>query len=127
MKRILALMSLLFVMAVSAHAGTVTVVVSNYHDYGKGMICVVDPGYVGQFKVLIDGINVNHTNRNSALSLIGFFSDVDKDACYNVPVSGTGRINVPNRDEVYVVTIVLTTSGSATYWNITNLEGTFDQ
>jgi hypothetical protein len=122
-------MSMLFVMAVSASAGTVTVVISNYQSYGKGMICVVDPEFQGQFQLLhrADDFNTERTDRNSALKLLAFFKDVDQNACYAIPPAGTGRITVPDRDEVYVVTVILTTSGSATYWNITNLEGTFDQ
>jgi hypothetical protein len=44
-----------------------------------------------------------------------------------MPLSGVGRVPVPDRDNVYVVTVVMEPSGSRAYWNITNIEGEFDQ
>jgi hypothetical protein len=123
------LLPLLFAIASTAQAATVNVVVLNYSNYAKGMICVVDAEYQSQFESLYraDSFNTERTDRNSALKLMGFFKDVDQNACYNVPTSGTGKISVPDRDEVYIVTTVMTSDGSKVYWNITSVEGTFDQ
>jgi hypothetical protein len=124
MKRILTLLSLLFAIASTAHAGTVTVLAPTYDNYGKGMVCVVDEGYNSQFEGVFQANDfaTGHNDRNSALKLLGFFKDVDQNACY-VPKGQTNSVPVPNRD-VYVVTILIGDGGKV-LWNITQLDGSF--
>jgi hypothetical protein len=124
MKRFLTLISLLFAISTVCHAGTVTVLVPTYDNYGKGMICVVDEVYNSQFEGVFQANDfaTNHNDRNSALKLLGFFKDVDQDACYGAR-GQTQSISVPNRD-LYVVTILIGDGGKV-LWNITQLDGSF--
>lgn len=125
MKCILTLLSLLFAVATTAHAGTVTVLIPTYDNYGKAAICVVDEGYNSQFENVFQASDfaTGHNDRNSALKLLGFFKDVDRDACYTAK-GQSQSITVPSRD-VYVVTILIGDGGGKVLWNITQLDGSF--
>ena len=126
MKRFLTLISLLFAISTFCHAGTVTVLIPTADNYsGMGAICVVDEQYNTQFENLFraDDFAINHNDKNSALKLLGFFKDVDQDACYQAK-GQTQSLNVPNRD-VYVVTVLIGDGGSKVLWNITQLDGSF--
>src|SRR5271157_2757161 len=127
MKRILTLLSLLFAVATTAYAGTVTVLIPTYNDYGNGnaIVCVVDEGYNAQFENVYRASDfaTAHNDKNSALKLLGFFKDVDQDACYQAK-GQTQSLNVPSRD-VYVVTVLVNYDNGKTLWNITQLDGSF--
>src|SRR5271154_6890292 len=124
MKRLAILFAFLAITA-TASASNVTVVATNFSDYGKGMVCVVDPSINGQFQNLFHAsdFNTDRTSRTSAAKLLGFFTD-GKNAingdCYSLPASGTGTVPIPDRDDVYVVTILVANDGSKAYWNITD-------
>lgn len=122
MKRV-SMLLFFFSIPVFSHAAVVHVLIPNYDSYGRGMICVVDQEYNSRFDDLIhaSGINTDRTSRETAFKLVGFFKEVDKDACYD-PKGTSQHINVPNRSTVYVVTIVLTPDGAHAYWNVTNLD-----
>lgn len=119
------LLAILMVLSTASFAASVHVLIPNYNSYGKGMICVVDAQYNGQFSDIIHAhdFNTSRTDRNSAFKVVSFFNNVDKDACY-VPKGTQQRIDVPNRSTVYVVTVVMTPNGSSVYWNVTNLNTT---
>jgi hypothetical protein len=121
----LLLLPMLMWMSVAGYAAEVHVLISNYNSYGQGMICVVDQGYNAQFENLIHAsdFNVSRTSKASVLTLMGFFKDVDLNACY-VPKGTAQQVAVSNAETVYVVTIVMkVVNGAATnvYWNVTNL------
>lgn len=125
MKRTALIFLIVGLFAAAAHAATVHVLIPNYDSYSQGMICVVDQEYNSQFENLIHAsdFSVSRTSKNSALTLMGFFKDVDLNACY-VPKGTSQHVDVPNAETVYVVTIVMkVANGAATnvYWNITNL------
>lgn len=125
MKYLLTLATLLFV-TVAAQAGTVTVLIPTASNYANmGAICVVDEQYNSQFENLFraNDFAIAHNDKNSALKLLGFFKDVDADACY-VAKGQSQSINVPSRD-VYVVTILIGDGGAKVLWNITQLDGSF--
>jgi len=127
MKRFLTLISLLFAISTFCHAGTVTVLIPTADNYGYGnaVICVVDEQYNTQFENLFraNDFATAHNDKNSALKLLGFFKDVDQDACYQAK-GQTQSLNVPSRD-VYVVTVLVNYDNGKTLWNITQLDGSF--
>jgi len=131
MKSLAILALLLFAVSPAAFAAPVHVLIPNWSSYTQGMICIVDAGYNSQFSNLIHASDfaTDRTDRNSALKLMSFFKDVDVDACY-VPKGSSQHVNVENRDNVYVVTILMRVAGDRAtnvYWNITNLDGHIEQ
>jgi hypothetical protein len=125
MKRVSMLLSLLFAATAPGYASQVHVSIPNYNSYGQGMICIVDQDYNSRFSDLIHapGMDTDRTSRETALKLLGFFKDIDTDACY-VPKGTLQHVDVPDRSTVYVVTIVMTTPAEHVYWNVTNLDTT---
>lgn len=126
MKRLLTI-PLLFVASTLCRAADVTVMIPHSHSYSLQVVCIVDESYNSRFKQLIDadGFSADHTNLESAGKLIEFvLGDDEHSDCSDNP-GIIINITVPNRNDVYVVTI-LTRPGKG-YWDITKVDGHFSK
>ena len=132
MKHLFSAILVLFLSSICWGAN-VQVMAMNYEFYGTGAVCVVNGEHNADFESVFhaDNFSTDHNNIMSMYRLAGFLDGTPGNAdCYDLPRS-VGSVNVPNRDNVYVV-VLLThkdSEGKAdrAYWKITNLDGNFGQ
>jgi hypothetical protein len=129
MKRFLILVALLCLASPMSFGATQHLLVSDYDQYGTGMVCVTDAEYRAQFGNLIHAsdFSADNTNRQSAVKLMKFFSDVDKDACYKIHdhgATGGGDFPIPDKGSSYIVVVVYEKAhASHVYWHIEDAAG----
>lgn len=129
MKRFLRSFAWLLAASTAGLAATEHLTISDYNQYGSGMVCVTDAEYRARFDNLIHAsdFSADHTNRESALKLMNFFKDVDKDACYKLAdngATGGGNFPIPDKVNTYVVVVVYEkTHASHVYWHVTDAVG----
>lgn len=129
MKQFPTLLALLIVASSASFAATEHLLVSDYNQYSSGMVCVTDAEYHARLDNLIHAsdFSSDHTNRQSAVKLMKFFSEVDKDACYKIHdngATGGGDFQIPDRGNTYVVVVVYEKAhASHVYWHVEDAVG----